>query len=524
MGGAQGPMGPLGPAGAQICGATGPDGSQGATGAASWTGEVGPTGPMAMQSPTGPLGPLGSPGSQGISGPAGPTGTILIAATGPGGLGGRPGNTGLDGDIGGAGSDGGAGPTGQQADPGDLGPLGPLGLIVGCVGSTGPAGAAGVQGDPGSLGATGYTGGAGGMQMGPPGTTGPVGVLGKAGAAGLLGLPGQQGPIGSTGRYSFDALASSGSANLLTSGAVYTSTQLLGSSGVSVGALTVPGVLTAKAQLQIGPTGVLTFADSSASIAASATGLCLGTTTADMVMVSNASRTSQWPVWRNLAGVSTTNGNMLMDDGNPNQTLGQALTTGIQNTALVLKCGIAKAASGNFITGYNAGWTEGNNNIIIGAYAQSDATTYTGLNNSIVLNPVYTNFTPYVNGFHICNSSLACFKSASNVGAYPVYWNSTTGSIFGYSSTQRVKENIVDLTHDTRVLYDVRACEYTADGTQNIGYIAEELAVAAPALATLDPTGSPITADYNAAIVYAAAELRKLAARTTVLETRSARA
>ena len=152
-------------------------------------GDTGATGPQGPKGDTGATGPQGPQGVQGLTGPQGPQG-----ATGP------------------------------------QGPKGDTGL-------TGPQGPQGIQGETGATGATGPQG-----PKGDTGATGPQGPTGETGATGATGATGPQGPAGAgiatggtagqvlkkksntdydTEWLSVDTTPTSGSDNLITSGAVY---------------------------------------------------------------------------------------------------------------------------------------------------------------------------------------------------------------------------------------------------------------------------------------------------------------
>ena len=120
------------------------------------------------------------------------------------------------------------------------------------------------------------------------------------------------------------------------------------------------------------------------------------------------------------------------------------------------------------------------------------------------------------------------------------YWGSD------YTSTQRVKMNIQNLTLDSAKIFDLTArsfnfrefdfnddgsLQFNADGSikytdtastdtyyTNFGYIAEEVNLILPEIVQLDRTNTPLTVDYKALTVLLIEELKKLKARVDTLE------
>ena len=116
---------------------------------------------------------------------------------------------------------------------------------------------------------------------------------------------------------------------------------------------------------------------------------------------------------------------------------------------------------------------------------------------------------------------LPQYTNASTSGALPMYWNSTTFSIFGLSSSIRTKQNVIDLTKDTSVIYNVRAREFDNKDEEPlhcIGYIAEEMNEVDPDLVVHD-ADSCIGIEYNHLLVYAVEEIKKLKTEIQTLRT-----
>ena len=106
------------------------------------------------------------------------------------------------------------------------------------------------------------------------------------------------------------------------------------------------------------------------------------------------------------------------------------------------------------------------------------------------------------------------------------------------ASSERYKENIVNLTIDTAQIYNLTARNFkykdttekipNADGTAEVdrvsvgensfGYIAEEVNSILPDLVGLDSDNQPNTVNYKLLSVLLLEELKKLKARVDILE------
>ena len=145
-----------------------------------------------------------------------------------------------------------------------------------------------------------------------------------------------------------------------------------------------------------------------------------------------------------------------------------------------------------------ANFLSGSNNILIGNNIGNASTT---ASNTIFFNTSTSGFAPSTAGFYVAPQ----YTNASSSGALPMYWNSTTFSIFGLSSSIRTKQNVIDLTKDTSVIYNVRAREFDNKDEEPlhcIGYIAEEINEIDPDLVVHD-ADSCIGIEYNHLLVYA---------------------
>jgi hypothetical protein len=102
-----------------------------------------------------------------------------------------------------------------------------------------------------------------------------------------------------------------------------------------------------------------------------------------------------------------------------------------------------------------------------------------------------------------------------------------SGDEVGYTtSSMRYKTNIIDLTTDTSVIYDVRPREFEMisrnanvdPAVVHIGYIAEEIDAVEPRLVTRDFEGLPNGIEWNAMLAYGLTELRNLRDGATYAE------
>lgn len=87
------------------------------------------------------------------------------------------------------------------------------------------------------------------------------------------------------------------------------------------------------------------------------------------------------------------------------------------------------------------------------------------------------------------------------------------------TSSIKYKKNVVDLTTDTSVLYQVQAREYDTkeDNTHHIGYIAEELEQVCPSFTWKNPDGTPEGVEWFTLLVFAIEEIKKLKQELSLL-------
>ena len=99
-------------------------------------------------------------------------------------------------------------------------------------------------------------------------------------------------------------------------------------------------------------------------------------------------------------------------------------------------------------------------------------------------------------------------------------YQATSGEITYNTSSIKYKENVIDLTEDTSVIYNVRAREYDTieENKHKIGYIAEELNDISTHFTWKNPDGSPEGIEWFNVVVYLVEEVKKLKKRIEVLE------
>ena len=88
------------------------------------------------------------------------------------------------------------------------------------------------------------------------------------------------------------------------------------------------------------------------------------------------------------------------------------------------------------------------------------------------------------------------------------------------TSSLRYKQNVINLTGDTGVVYNVRAVEFDSidDGSHHVGYIAEELEACDTRFTWKNPDNTPEGIEWFNLLVYTIEEMKKLKARIIALE------
>ena len=143
---------------------------------------------------------------------------------------------------------------------------------------------------------------------------------------------------------------------------------------------------------------------------------------------------------------------------------------------------------------------------------------------------------PYLYGRHLRSHSYIRLSRVQRTGDDAVL--DADGYIGHLASSERYKENIVNLTIDTAQIYNLTARNFkykdttekipNADGTAEVdrvsvgensfGYIAEEVNSILPDLVGLDSDNQPNTVNYKLLSVLLLEELKKLKARVDILE------
>jgi len=273
-----------------------------------------------------------------------------------------------------------------------------------------------------------------------------------------------------------------------------------------------------------------------------------------------------------LSNVSTGNANtgighdaLSINNGSNNTAVGHDalfLSTGSQNTAVGT---VAMAASGagdnNTAIGYGAGraLTSGNNNTLVGLNALVANTS--GTVNTIVGTSAFTNHGSgsynvgigYLAGasYTTSESSNILIMASGTVGESNVLRIGTAGSGSGQvnkayiagingvtvtgtavlcatdgqlgtiSSSERYKENIVDMAEDVSVI-KLRPVEFNYKGdkskTKQFGLIAEEVDKDFPYLCFYDKDGIPESVKYHELCTFLLKEVQRLNQRVEILE------
>ena len=101
-------------------------------------------------------------------------------------------------------------------------------------------------------------------------------------------------------------------------------------------------------------------------------------------------------------------------------------------------------------------------------------------------------------------------------------YNTATSEITYNSSLRANKENIIDFTGDTSVLYNVRPrlYDWKEDGSHHLGYIAEEIDEVCPDFGSKDTNGKLESIAWFNLLVYTIEEVKKLKAEIEILKSR----
>jgi hypothetical protein len=216
--------------------------------------------------------------------------------------------------------------------------------------------------------------------------------------------------------------------------------------------------------------------------------------------------------------------------------------TGGTNTLIGYQAGDSMVSAGsNVAVGYNAyGLGTGNSNTCIGTSSGELITTggsntiigrYNGneggldirtLSNHIVLSDGDGNPRFYINASgHLFAPALGSASSANS----DVRYSTANGSIYYQTSSQRYKENIVDLEFDTSNLYNLRPVSYDdkATGERCFGLIAEETFAQIPELVVtrdIDGETLPDSIPYSMLSVAIINEMKKLKEKNDALTAR----
>jgi hypothetical protein len=317
----------------------------------------------------------------------------------------------------------------------------------------GPTGATGATGAGGATGATGTTGVGG--ATGATGTTGVIGITGTTGATGAT---------GATGGVAIPSCSNTGNA-----------TTIIGPSTENC---------TGQQDTALGWNALHAASSSSTNNVAVGNG-----TLAAAVNGNNNTAVG--------AGALTSTAGI----GGSNTAVGsQALlldTMGTGNSAFGFETlGSLNNASGgdnnNVAIGFEAGLnlTTGANNIYLGANAGPIASG--SESGTIRIGTEGTQSAAFVAGI-----------SGSNVASGASVYVDSNGQLGTVLSSERFKEDIRDIGDDSWVLMDLRPVafkykqQYDADGAQQYGLIAEEVAKVAPQLVIYDENGQPLTVRYN---------------------------
>ena len=228
------------------------------------------------------------------------------------------------------------------------------------------------------------------------------------------------------------------------------------------------------------------------------------------------------------AGYSTTTGsgyNTLIG-----QTAGYYLTTGSSNVLVGtyagggMTTGSLNTFIGSAATGYGSGYfvTTGSKNTIIGAYnGNQGGLDIRTASNYIVLSDGDGNPRIHIagtNGYFFPN--IRSSADANN----DLRFNTGNGEIYYQTSSQRYKENIVDLEFDTSNLYNLRPVSYDdkATGNRCYGLIAEETFAQIPDVVVkrnIDGEILPDSIPYSMLSVVIINEMKKL---KTLVDTQAA--
>jgi hypothetical protein len=90
-------------------------------------------------------------------------------------------------------------------------------------------------------------------------------------------------------------------------------------------------------------------------------------------------------------------------------------------------------------------------------------------------------------------------------------YNAATGQMGPIASSRRFKEDIVDLTTKSALIFDLRPVDYKYKNSEKreFGYIAEEVAEVLPCIVPRDAEGKPFGVNYEKVVVLLVEEVRK---------------
>ena len=196
---------------------------------------------------------------------------------------------------------------------------------------------------------------------------------------------------------------------------------------------------------------------------------------------------------------------------------GNAVTTGQYNCLLgyITGTGLTTGGGNTFVGGGGCATlvTTGSNNTVIGNYSgNSGGLDIRTSSNYIVLSDGAGNPRIYIagtNGYFFPN--IRSSADANN----DLRFNTANGEIYYQTSSQRYKENIVDLEFDTSNLYNLRPVSYDdkATGNRCYGLIAEETFVQIPDVVVkrdIDGEILPDSIPYSMLSVVIINEMKKL--------------
>lgn len=203
--------------------------------------------------------------------------------------------------------------------------------------------------------------------------------------------------------------------------------------------------------------------------------------------------------------------------------------------------GVASVAIGSADASFNSASASGVRSVAIGcgaSVAQNDTILLGNTGNTAVrvgigiANPssklgiVGVNGTPVLSmdqvNTAIGNAPVWLNPSTSGVAGTPIHYDASN-RFFGFTSSERYKQNIRPMSTESDVLYALTPVLYDAKeghgtGTDIAGFIAEQVHAVDPKLAILNAQGHPENVAYNAILALAIREIQRLNERITALE------